>query len=306
MRFKGLDLNLLMAFDALLDTRSVSRAADRMHLSQAAMSSALGRLREYFGDEILIVQGKRMYPTAFAESLVPRVKECLRHVEEVISTSPTFDPATSQRTFRVVASDYVTGVLLAPLVADLAHTAPRVRIDILLPHDDVVKQIEDGDIDLLITPEHYVSTELPAEVLYEEEHVVAGWSENPLVQKPISENDLFGAGHVAVSIGNQRVVSYGDKQLESLGKTRRVEVVAPSFTLVPWLLEGTQRLALMHERLAIAMARHFPIAYTALPFQMPPLREMVQFHFARASDEGLAWLRGELRNIADRIVRNRG
>jgi DNA-binding transcriptional LysR family regulator len=306
MRFKGLDLNLLMAFDALLDTRSVSRAADRMHLSQAAMSSALGRLREYFGDEILIVQGKRMYPTAFAESLVPRVKECLRQVEEVISTSPTFDPATSQRTFRIVASDYVTGVLLAPLVADLVHTAPRIRIEILLPHDDVVSQIEDGDIDLLITPEDYVSNDLPAEVLYEEEHVVAGWSENPLVQKAISESDLFAAGHVAVSIGNQRVVSYGDKQLESLGKTRRVEVVAPSFTLVPWLLEGTQRLALMHERLAISMARHFPIAYTALPFPMPPLKEMVQFHVARASDEGLTWLRGELRTIADRIVRNRG
>lgn len=109
MRFKGLDLNLLLAFDTLLHTRSVSRAADRMHLSQAAMSSALGRLREYFGDEILIVQGKRMYPTAFAESLVPRVKECLRRVKDVISTSPTFDPGTSERTFRIVVSDYITG-----------------------------------------------------------------------------------------------------------------------------------------------------------------------------------------------------
>src|SRR5687768_16369244 len=104
MRFKGLDLNLLMAFDTLLHTRSVSRAADRMHLSQAAMSSALGRLRDYFGDQILVVQGKRMYPTAFAASLVPQIRECLRQVEAVIATSPTFDPATSARSFRIVGS----------------------------------------------------------------------------------------------------------------------------------------------------------------------------------------------------------
>jgi DNA-binding transcriptional LysR family regulator len=306
MRFKGLDLNLLVAFDTLLHTRSVSQAAHRMHLSQAAMSSALGRLREYFGDEILIVQGKRMYPTAFAESLIPRVKECLRRAEDVISTSPTFDPGTSERTFRIVASDYVIAVVLSPLVAQFVESAPGIRIEMFLPSDPVVKQVENGDVDLLITPENYVSLDLPAELLYEEQHVVVGWSENPLVQKPISEKDLFAAGHVGVSIGNQRTISLGDKQLESLGKTRRVEIVAPSFTLVPWLLQGTSRLAIMHERLATVMADHLPIASTPLPFAMPPLREMVQFHFARASDEGLTWLRDELKAVADRMVRKRG
>jgi DNA-binding transcriptional LysR family regulator len=226
-------------------------------------------------------------------------------VEDVISTSPTFDPTTSERTFRIVASDYITGVLVAPLVVRLVDTAPRVRIEILLPHDSVLKQLEDGDIDLLITPEHWVSPDLPAELLYEEQHVVAGWSENPLVHKPISEKDLFAAGHVGVSIGNQRTTSFGDKQLESLGKTRRVEIVAPSFAMVPWLLQGTQRLAIMHELLAAAMSHHLPIAYTPLPFAMPPLREMLQYHFARAQDEGLRWFRSELQTLAARIVRNR-
>ncbi len=105
MRFKGLDLNLLLAFDALLERRSVTRAAEHMHLSQAAMSSALGRLREFFGDELLVVSGKRMYPTAFAQTLRPQVREFVRQLDLLVSTLPGFDPATSQRAFRLIASD---------------------------------------------------------------------------------------------------------------------------------------------------------------------------------------------------------
>ena len=91
MRFKGLDLNLFVAFDTLLDARSVTRAAERLHLSQAAMSAALGRLRDFFSDEILVVQGKRMYPTAFAQNLVPQVQECLRQIGAMLLTSSDFE-----------------------------------------------------------------------------------------------------------------------------------------------------------------------------------------------------------------------
>lgn len=298
MRFKGLDLNLLLAFDALLDTRSVTRAAERMHLSQAAMSSALGRLRDYFGDDILVVAGKRMYPTAFSQNLVPEVRDCLRRLDSLVRTAPGFDPLTSQRTFRLVASDYVTAVILAPLMVRLAEIAPGLRLDVLLPSDLVLKQIEDGDIDLLITPEDYVSPDLPSVLLFEERHVIVGWRENPLLRAPISEEQFFAAGHVTVSIGNQHTISFADKVLESTGKGRRVEIVVPSFTMVPWLLENTGRLALMHERLAQTMALRFPIAFVPLPFSMPLLRELGQYHFARAKDEGLIWLLEQLKAVA--------
>jgi DNA-binding transcriptional LysR family regulator len=304
MRFKGLDLNLLVAFEALLETRSVSRAAERMNLSQAAMSSALGRLREYFGDEILVVERKRMFPTAFAESLVPQVRECLRHLGDLVAATRSFDPATSRRTFRVVASDYVSAVLLVPLAAHLVNVAPHLRLEILLPNELILKQIEDGTVDLLITPEDYVSPELPAVLLYEEQHVVVGWRENPLVRRPISETELFDSGHVTVAIGNQRIAAFGDRQLENMHKSRRIEVTVPSFTMVPWFLNNTQRLAIMHERLALVMGQHFPLAHVALPFPFPVLKEMAQFRFARAKDEGLTWLRQEMKTFADRIVRN--
>ena len=305
MRFKGLDLNLLIAFEALLETRSVSRAAERMNLSQAAMSSALGRLREYFGDEILIVDKKRMFPTAFAESLMPQVAECLRHLGDLVATTRSFDPAISRRTFRVVGSDYVSAVLLVPLAEHLVEVAPHLRLEILLPSDSILKQIEDGTVDLLITPQEFISPDLPAVLLYEERHVVVGWKGNSLLSRgAISEEEFFGCGHVTVSIGNQRTSAFGDRQLEILRKERRVEVIVPSFTMVPWFLLNTGRLAVMHERLAVVMGGHFPLAHVPMPFEFPMMKEMAQFRFARANDEGLTWLRQKMKVFADRIVRN--
>ena len=117
MRFKGLDLNLLVALDALLETRSVSAAASRLNLSQPAMSAALSRLRDYFGDDLLVASGKRMYPTAYAETLYPQLKDCLAGLDSLISNPTLFDPKTSLRTFRIIGSDYVTAAALVPLIS---------------------------------------------------------------------------------------------------------------------------------------------------------------------------------------------
>src|SRR4051812_40500511 len=144
MRFKGLDLNLLVALDALVETRSVSAAARRLHLSQPAMSAALSRLRDYFRDELLVVSGKRMYPTAFAEGLAPQLKECLQGLDALVSSPNLFDPATAQRTFIIVASDYLTTAVLVPLVARLAERAPGVRLEIVLPDEASVAQLAEG------------------------------------------------------------------------------------------------------------------------------------------------------------------
>jgi DNA-binding transcriptional LysR family regulator len=298
MRFKGLDLNLLVAFDALIELRSVTRAAERLHLSQAAMSAALGRLRSFFADDILVVHGKRMYPTAFAQNLSSQVQHCLREIDGMMVTSSSFDPDHSRRTFRVVSSDYITVVVLVPLLAHLARIAPGVTTEVVLPHDTVQKQVENGDVDLLITPEDYVSPDLPTELLYEESHVVVGCQTNRLLQRPITEEEFFAAGHVSVAIGNQRTAAFGDKMCAALGKPRRIEAVAPSFTTVPWLLIDTPRLAIMHERLARTMASRFSIAFCQLPFAIPAMREMVQYHYARRADAGLTWFREQLQGAA--------
>lgn len=298
MRFKGLDLNLLGVFDTLMRTRSVSRTAEEMNLSQPAISSALNRLRDYFGDEILTAHKKRMLPTAYAESLLPQVRDSLRAIEGLIATSTRFDPATSQRTFRLAASDYMATAIFAPLSRTLAREAPGVRLELLLNDEHTPSMLEQGAVDLLVMPDGYTARDLPAEHLLDERHVVAGCRDNPLFAHGLDEAAYLAAGHVIVAIGSQRTLVFGDRELGLMGKRRRIEMIASSFAVVPWLLTKTLRLSLMHERLALAMAEHHPIAIAEIPFAFPIMREMIQYHPARAGDPGLVWLRGQLREQA--------
>lgn len=299
MRFKGLDLNLLVAFQELMEARSVSRAADRLNLSQPAMSAALGRLRDYFDDDLLVSQGKRMFPTAYAESLVPLVQDALRRIDALIATSTHFEPETTQRIFRLIASDYITAAVIAPLSRRVARIAPGIRIEVVLPSDNSGELIAEGKFDLLITPEEFINAEQPAELLFEERHVVVGWNRNPIFAGELTLEDLLRGGHVGVQMGNQRTNAFAENVMEKLGHVRRLEVTASSFTMVPWLLIETERLALMHERLARRMAGMFPLAIAPIPFPFPLMREMMQFNRARANDEGLSWLREELRRASD-------
>lgn len=298
MRFKGLDLNLLVAFDALLDTRSVSRSADQLNLSQPAMSAALARLRDFFGDDLLVLQGKRMHPTAFAEELAPQVKDTLAQLKTMLEKSPVFDPATSQRVFRIVTSDYVLASIIVPLVAQLAREAPGIRIDCLQPQSFTAKQIDEGGIDMMISPEYVVTGKHPAYVLYEEPQMVVGAADNPMLASgSISEDDFFAAGHVAVILGEGRTASYADRQLERHGRKRRIEVTSAFFTALPWLIEGTNRVGVIHARLARQLQRHFAVKAVPLPFSMPPMQQMLSYHAGREDDAGLAWLRGKIEAI---------
>lgn len=291
MRFNGLDLNLLVALDALLETRSVSAAARRLNLSQPAMSAALARLRDYFQDQILVADGKRMLPTPFAEDLAPRLKAQLRGLSGLLVSSAGFEPASAARTFSIIATDYITAVVLGPLMAGLEAEAPGLRLEIRSPYDDSAEQLAQGRVDLLITPDTFVHPDHPVELLFEERQVLVGWRDNPLFRHSPTEAEVFACGHVAVSFGQQRTASFADRQLALLGKVRRVEATAPTFMAAPWLLRGTGRIAFMHERLARAMAEISPIAIAEIPFDFPIMREMVQHHRARGGDEGLAWLR---------------
>ena len=162
MRFKRLDLNLLVVLDALLRERSVTRAAKELNLSQPAMSAALARLREYFNDDILVAHGKRMVPTAHAQDLAPKVARALLDIETLIEAAAVFDPASSERVFRICASDYVTVVLLQPLLVALEKSAPGIGFEISPPSPEALQQLEHGEIDFLLTPEEFAAASIHA------------------------------------------------------------------------------------------------------------------------------------------------
>ncbi|MDO6415330.1 LysR family transcriptional regulator [Sphingomonas sp. BIUV-7] len=300
MRYKGLDLNLLLALDVLLEVRNVSRAADRLGLSQSAMSAALARLRYYFDDELLVVEGRRMHPTPYAEQLASHVRECLVATDTLLATSRAFDPATAERTFRIIGSDYVIASVLVGVARRLADIAPGIRLEFILPEETAAGRLDRGELDLMISPPEFLLPSHPMEELYVETHVIAGWRDNPIFQKPLTEKGVFSAGHVAVSLGTHRTTTFGDRQIELLKYDRRIEAVVSSFMMVPWMLVGTDRLAVMHRRLAVMMADHVAITHAALPFAFPDMHEMAQYHRTRVTDIGLQWLISQIREAAAR------
>ncbi len=298
MRLKGLDLNLLVAFDILLEERSVSRAADRLHLSQPAASAALGRLRDYFNDELLVLHGKRLIPTSYAESLVPEVKRIIAQVDNMIAMSSEFEPLKSERLFRLMCSDYMLKVLVTPLVASLRNKAPDVRMDVRLSDDSVRTKFEQGKIDVMLLPEEYLSSQHPAEFLFEERLVVVGWEDNPRMRRKITDTEFFDAKHIVVALGPNSDPPFIERYMDQLGFNRQIEIYAPHFSAVPWLVQGTDRLAVIQERLANKFKGVFPIKIAPLPFDFPLMRMMVQFHSARTGDQGLKWLRERMQEIA--------
>lgn len=288
MRFNRLDLNLLVVLDALLRERSVTKAARELNLSQPAMSASLARLRVYFNDDILVPQGKRMLPTAHAQNLAPLVAQALADIEMRIMGAAIFDPATSQRSFSICASDYVSVLLLRPLLAKLEKSAPGVRFEISAPTPGALSQLERGDIDFLLTPEQFASNQHPRHLLFEEKHVVVGCRRNPLFKSELTAELFFEQGQVIMGVDHAQ--SFAEREMGELNRRRRIDVICASFLAVPWMLPDTRRIAVMHERLAQLMVKQLPLAIAPLPFAFPLMREIVQYHSARFEDRGMQWM----------------
>lgn len=302
MRFGRLDLNLLVALDALLTEKSVSLAADRLCLSQSATSSALGRLREYFGDELLVVKGRHMILTARAEELIEPVRAVLEQIRTTISVAPEFDPLTADRQVRIMASDYTTQVLLAEVLAELEAEAPNMRFEIQPMSTTPIEAIERGYIDLLVTIDFAVSADHPSQFLFEDDYVVVGDAANPAMQGEMTRERYFELGHVTSRFGRAQMPAFEEWFTRRQKQQRRIEVVTPSFLALPGLVVGTKRITTMHRRLAQQVVNVFPLVMRELPFAIPPIREVVQWHITNNNDRALRWVIERLETVAQHRV----
>lgn len=306
MRFGRLDLNLLVALDALLTERSVSLAADRLCLSQSATSSALGRLREYFGDDLLVVKGRHMILTARAEELIEPVRAVLEQIRSTIAIAPEFDPATADRQIRIMASDYTTQVLLAEALAQLESEAPNLRFEIQPMNTNPIEAVERGYVDLLVTIDFAVSADHPSQVLFQDDYVVVGDAQNPAMQGEMTREKYFELGHVTARFGRAQMPAFDEWFTRRQKTQRRIEVVAPSFLSLPGLVLGTQRIVTMHRRLAVQVVDTFPLVMRELPFTIPPIREVVQWHITNSNDKALRWVIERLEAVAQNRVQGAG
>jgi LysR family transcriptional regulator, nod-box dependent transcriptional activator len=300
MRLDRLDLNLLIALDAFLQERGVSLAAERLNLSQSAASGALGRLREYFKDDLLVMSGRTMTLTPRAEKLVAPVHAVLEQIRATIMVAEPFEPKTSDRTLSIMATDYIFEILLRPAIVACAAEAPGIRFELVPIVEHPVDALQRGHADLLIGINNVVSPEHPSEDLFTEDFVVAGWRDNPMLTSPMTVEKYQQLGHVAVRFGRQ-TSSYETSAARSRSIEKRVEVVAPNFTSVGGLLVGTNRIATIHRLLAVRLAEFLPLKLMEMPFEMPPIREIAQWSSRSANDPAIAWLVGRLKQIATQL-----
>ena len=304
MHFEQLDLNLLVAFDALLTERSITAAGVRVHLTQSAMSGALSRLREFFNDELLTQVGRKMVPTPLGESLAEPVRQILLQIKATINATPAFDPATSTRHFSVMMSDYVDTVLMSEVLRLAEAVAPRVRFNVVA--NDVgapTEFLERADVDLLIMPREYLSDKHPHEDLYTDGYACIVWRDNPLIGDSLTKEQYLAMGHVVLQFGRGRIPVQDEWFLTNLGVTRRIEVRAMNFNSVPQHVVGTKRIATIHRRLADHYARYRPLRILTPPYELPSLTEAVQWHSLFQEDAGNRWLRMLMKQVASGVGR---
>jgi LysR family transcriptional regulator, nod-box dependent transcriptional activator len=298
MRLGHFDMNLLVALDALLDTRSVTKASERLHIGASATSSALGRLRDYFGDELLMQVGRRMELTPLGRSLAQPVREILLRVQSAVVTRLEFDPAQAKRNFVIRASDYLTTVLLIDVVQRLQREAPGITLHIANMADDVPERLERGEVDFVIYPSVSTNPQHPSQTLFAETYSCVVWTGNTLVGDSLSLTEYQQLGHVAATFGDSRSDSFESLVMANLGVTRSIEVTTTNFNTLPQLVIGTTRIATVHTRLAQIYARYLPLRLLPLPMTLPPLVEVMQWHAINNSDPAHAWLRGVLQEQA--------
>lgn len=293
MRFKGLDLNLLVTLDCLLSERNVSRAADKLCLSQSATSGALTRLREYFNDELLVQLGRGMVMTPRAAELLPAVRNVLLQVEGTIIKRPDFDPLTAKREIRIVASDYMVIAALAETLRALKKKAPDLTFTLISPGEDPRGMLERGEVEFLAMPDVYLSPDHPSVHLFSDDYRAVVWTGNEQVTgDSVTLSEFLKMRHVTVNY-TLTGPSFEGWFIERFGNDRLVEVSTSSYSTVPFLIVGTQRIALMHHRLAEAFAQMMPLKLVKPPVEIPQIHETLQWHVYNDSDECLIWLRAQ-------------
>jgi DNA-binding transcriptional LysR family regulator len=243
-----------------------------------------------------------MEPTALALSLAPQVRNILQQVRVTIETRPTFHPATAQRRFRIMTSDFLIEVLLADVVRQLATTAPGIQLEILPSGESARAAFLRGEVDLIIAPDRNLLEDHPSSLLFEDTFSCVVWAGNTSVSDPLTIEQYLAMSHVVVRFGPTQPTLLEQWFIDEADKghsmERHIDIIAPTFGVVPHLVVGTQRVATMHSRHARLYQQLMPLRVIEPPPGLPTIREMVQWHRHLDSDPAIRWLLALLTSFA--------
>jgi DNA-binding transcriptional LysR family regulator len=299
----GFDLNLLAVLGALLEHRNVTRAGEGLRLSQPTMSGALARLRQHFGDELLVRSGREYQLTPMASGLLPAVREALGQVERTLNVPAEFDPATSLRRFSIAISAQSI-LALSEVLRRVHELAPGVRLD---TWPITATLVETGHslpgYDVLIAPEGFRADGDP-EVLLRDRMVYVADPANPRLRDGrLTVEDLAALPHAAARLPQAGLVTGA---LDRLGVTPQVVATTGGWLPLPFLVAGTDLVAAVPERLARRTVAAADVTIVEPPFGMIELVEAAWWHPLHTTDPALTWLRGIIHGSLGSRARGRG
>lgn len=286
---RSFDLNLLIALDALLDQLNVTRAAERLSLTQSTVSGMLARLREGLNDPLLVREGQRMIPTPRALELHPLVKAMLRDAEAILKPH-VFDPAKADLTFTVSVNDFMLSAILTPFLKELRRGAPGIRLALVpMKIDGLEASMASGTIDLALTTSDFASLDLHQIPLGRTKYIGVARTGHPIHKERITVNRFISYDHVLVSPTGGGFYGPVDISLEMIGKKRKVAFSVPNFSVVPGLLTVDDLIAVVPDRLAITWGGALKTFKT--PINVKSFETIVAWHKRSHSDPAHQWLR---------------
>lgn len=284
----AIDMNLLVVLRALLRERHVTRAAQQVGLSQSATSHALSRLRELYGDPLLVRSGRALSLTPRAASLLPKLERGLHDLEDSLRGDAPFDPAQAKLTLRLGAVDYSQSVLLAPLLVLLRKEAPGIDLQVM-SYPDLVGALEAGSIDLAHIREQELPSSFSERRLYSDRFVCMLRKGHPALRKKLSVKAYLELEHVVVAPGGAPG-SPIDTALARRGLTRHIALQVSSFLVAPQVVAETDMINTGPERLLRRMSAHYPVVLVPCPLPMPHFDLCLVWHSRRDHDPALGWL----------------
>jgi DNA-binding transcriptional LysR family regulator len=299
MDLRSADLNLLVALDALVRERSVSRAGERMGLSQPAMSNVLTRLRRLLDDPVLVRTSEGMVPTQRVAAVIGPVRKALSELQQVLAGEAEFEPARAQRVFRVSAMDHAWVVLVPHLARLLAREAPGVRLDLLPHRESTPSDLEAGELDaaILVGRKHGRGAGFRRAELYDDNFDCLVRRGHPEVGRRLSLKRYLELGHVLASPRSRRggVV---DQALQKRGLSRRVHVIVPHFAAAPFVVAATDLIATLPRGVARPFARMLDLQLFPPPIPLEGGPWLLVWHERTFQDAGHSWLRAQILELA--------
>lgn len=298
----AIDLNLLIAFEALLEQRSVTKAAEQLQIGQPAMSAALSRLRVLFEDELFVRLGRQMQPTLKAQAIAPGILAALQQIRQVITASQTFEPTSSDRTFAIASSDYTSFFLVPPLLEFSHQTAPSINFRMIgFEKDSIGDLLEQGEIDVALGVFPNPPRQTQREPIFEERFVGIARQGHPDLQQGTMSLETFAQLPHALTTLRRDTTGAIDKVLNEQNLDRRIAFTTPHMMVLPFAIASSDLVAALPRRIAFRLATVCNLTIFELPIKTKPWMVYMLWSTLSDQDEANRWLRDTIKAIAQKV-----